>query len=120
MVPTFILLVLHVFVSHKEQQLFPHTTLTDWFCVTEMDDVYCAVRTEFLYKTITFSLQVSMQYSKEIFGKILLEYGRKTADSTSYRSAISSVGISFHYRPPPGPYKWYVETKLECIIRPDL
>ena len=32
----------------------PCTTLTDWFCVTELDSVYCAVRTESLHKTDTF------------------------------------------------------------------
>ena len=28
----------------------PRTTLTDWFCITEVDSVYCAVRIEPLYK----------------------------------------------------------------------
>jgi len=31
--------------------LFPFTTLTDRFCITEVESVYCAVRTESLYKT---------------------------------------------------------------------
>jgi hypothetical protein len=30
--------------------------LTDWSCVTEVEGVYCAVRTEFLYKTNKFLL----------------------------------------------------------------
>jgi len=31
-------------------ELSPSTTLTDWFCITEVESVYCAVRTESLYK----------------------------------------------------------------------
>jgi hypothetical protein len=33
------------------------TTSTQWFCTNEMESVYCAVRTETLYKTDTFRLQ---------------------------------------------------------------
>jgi hypothetical protein len=40
----------------NKQQLLPYTILRDWFCVTEVDSVYCAVRTEFLHKTDTFRL----------------------------------------------------------------
>jgi hypothetical protein len=40
----------------NKQRLLPRTTLTDWFCITEMESVYCAVRTESLYKTGTFLL----------------------------------------------------------------
>jgi hypothetical protein len=36
--------------------LLPCTVLTGRFCVTEVDTVYCAVRTESLYKTETFRL----------------------------------------------------------------
>jgi hypothetical protein len=38
------------------QVLLPCTTLTDWFSVTEVDSVYCAVRTESLYTTYKFCL----------------------------------------------------------------
>jgi len=34
----------------------PFTALTDWFCITEVETVYCAVRTESLYKPDTFGL----------------------------------------------------------------
>jgi hypothetical protein len=37
--------------SQNKQQLLPHKTLRDWFCVTEVESVYSAVRTESLYKT---------------------------------------------------------------------
>ena len=37
--------------------LLPSTTLTDRFCVTEVGSVFCAVRTESLYKTDTFRLE---------------------------------------------------------------
>jgi len=41
---------------HKKQGLLPYTTLADWFCITEMESVYCALRTDSFYKTDTFSL----------------------------------------------------------------
>jgi len=43
--------------SHSRQRLLPYTILADWFCITEAESVCCAVRTESLYKTDTFSLQ---------------------------------------------------------------
>jgi len=42
--------------SHNKQRLLPYTALADWFCITEVESDYCAVRTEFLNKTDTFSL----------------------------------------------------------------
>ena len=33
--------------SQNKQPLFPYTTLTDWFFVTEMECVYCAVRSSY-------------------------------------------------------------------------
>jgi len=42
--------------SHNKQRLLPYTTLADWFCITEVDSVYSAVRTEYLYKTDTLIL----------------------------------------------------------------
>jgi len=47
------LLTLHLNVLYG---LLPSTALTDWFCITEVESVYCAVRTESLYKTDTFRL----------------------------------------------------------------
>jgi hypothetical protein len=40
--------------SQNKRQLLPYKTLRDWFCITEVDSVYSAVRTESLYKTDTF------------------------------------------------------------------
>ena len=40
----------------NKQQLLPYVTLTDWFCITKVESVYCAVRTESWYKTDTFLL----------------------------------------------------------------
>jgi len=54
MVLTLCLCVL--FGSHNKQRLLSYTILADWFCITEVDSVYSAVRTEFLYKTDMFSL----------------------------------------------------------------
>jgi len=48
MVFTLCLCVLHG--SQNRQLLLPHTALADWFCITEVESVYCAVRTESLYK----------------------------------------------------------------------
>jgi hypothetical protein len=42
--------------SHDKQRLLSYTALAEWFCITEVESVYCAVRTESLYKTDTFSL----------------------------------------------------------------
>jgi len=42
--------------SNNKQRLLPYTTLADWFGKTDVEGVYCAVRTECLYKTDTFSL----------------------------------------------------------------
>jgi len=42
--------------SQNRQRLLPYTTLADWFCITEVESVYSAVRTESLYKTDMFSL----------------------------------------------------------------
>jgi len=42
--------------THNKQRLLPYTTLADWFCITEVESVYCAVRTVSLYKKDTFSL----------------------------------------------------------------
>jgi hypothetical protein len=52
MILTLRLCVLYGF--HKRQRLFPYTTLANWFCIiTEVESVYCAVRTESLYNTDT-------------------------------------------------------------------
>ena len=42
--------------SHNKQRLLPYTALADWVCITEVESVYCTIRTEFLYKTDAFSL----------------------------------------------------------------
>jgi hypothetical protein len=53
-VPTLRLCVLYG--SQNKQQLLPHKTLRDWFCITEVQSVYSAVRTESLYETDTLRL----------------------------------------------------------------
>jgi len=55
MVLTLLLCVLYG--SHNKQLLSSHTTLAEWFCITEVESVYCAVRTESQYKTKTLGLQ---------------------------------------------------------------
>jgi hypothetical protein len=42
--------------SHNKQRLLPYTALAEWFCITEVESVYCAVRTDPFYKTDTFNL----------------------------------------------------------------
>jgi hypothetical protein len=42
--------------SQKKQRLLAYEILTDWFCITEVENVYCVVRAESLYKTDTFRL----------------------------------------------------------------
>jgi hypothetical protein len=36
--------------SQNKERLLPYTTLADWFCITDVESVYSAVRTESLYK----------------------------------------------------------------------
>jgi len=43
--------------SYNRQRLPPYTALVDWFCITEVESVYCAGRTDSFYKTDTFILQ---------------------------------------------------------------
>ena len=38
-------------LSEQTGTFFPYTALTDWFFITEVESVYCAVRTESLYNT---------------------------------------------------------------------
>jgi hypothetical protein len=45
-----------VYESQNKQRLLPHTTLTAWSCITEVESVYHAVRAETLYTTDTFRL----------------------------------------------------------------
>ena len=40
-----------LFGSQYKQRLLPYTTLADWFYITEVENVYSAVRTESLYET---------------------------------------------------------------------
>ena len=40
-----------VYGPQNNRQLLLNTTLTDWFCITELESVYCAVRTGSLYTT---------------------------------------------------------------------
>jgi hypothetical protein len=50
----YVVLSQHLYVLYgrqNKQQLLPYTALTDWFCITEVESVYSAVRTESLYKT---------------------------------------------------------------------
>jgi len=46
-----------VYEFQKNTANFTHAALTEWFCTTEVESVYCAVRAEFLCKTDQFRLQ---------------------------------------------------------------
>ena len=39
-----------VYGSQNKWHLSPYTTLTDWFCINEVESVYCMVQTESLCK----------------------------------------------------------------------
>jgi len=43
-----------LYESQNKQRPLPYATLTDWFCTTELEIVYYAVRIEALRKTIFF------------------------------------------------------------------
>ena len=51
--PTLYLCVLYL--SENKQRLVPLTAETDWFFITEMKSVYCAVRTGYLNKAVCAS-----------------------------------------------------------------
>jgi hypothetical protein len=50
--------------------------LTDWFFITKMRSVYCAVRTESLYKTDKRRLQ-KVKYIKTNLFKMVIKKGKK-------------------------------------------
>jgi len=39
------------FTDLNKERILSYTTLADWFRITEVESVYCAVRTDSLYKT---------------------------------------------------------------------
>jgi len=41
--------LMFVYGPQNKQRLLPHTTLTDLFCITEGESVYCALRAESFY-----------------------------------------------------------------------
>jgi hypothetical protein len=43
-----------LYASQNKQRLLPYTALTNWFCITEVESVYCMIRTEALYKPKRF------------------------------------------------------------------
>jgi hypothetical protein len=50
-------LCLRVFYgSQSIQRLLAYTKLSDWFCITDVESVYYAVRSESVYKTGTFNI----------------------------------------------------------------
>jgi len=63
MVLTLRLCVLHG--SQNRQRLLPHTALADWFCITEVESVYFAVRTESLYKQKHLVFKVKFVNSRQ-------------------------------------------------------
>jgi hypothetical protein len=55
----YMMLTLHLCIVYEFQKNtanFPHATLNEWFCITEVESVYCAVRAKFLCKTEAFRL----------------------------------------------------------------
>jgi hypothetical protein len=51
--------------------LLPCTALTDWFCIIVVESVYCAVRTESLYKTEVSSVRVKGQMNHVIVQAVI-------------------------------------------------
>jgi len=50
-------------------RLLPHTVLTEWLCVTEVDSVYCAIRIESLYRTLLFVFKGTFAFAIRAFIK---------------------------------------------------
>ena len=55
----------------QQTALLPYTSLAEWFCITEVESVYCAVRTESLYKTGTLVFKWLIKIQQRGNGTIL-------------------------------------------------
>jgi len=44
-----------VYGPQNKQRLLPYTTFAEWFCITEVESVYSALRTESLHKRRFFT-----------------------------------------------------------------
>jgi hypothetical protein len=73
-----------VFGSQSRQRLLLYTLLTNWYCATEMECVYCAVRTEFLHKTDMFHSESKSGKWKEKPTCLLLKIIFKVYVSNNY------------------------------------
>jgi len=46
----------------EQKPFFPYATLTYWFCITDVEFVYCAERTESLSKADTFVFDTLIKF----------------------------------------------------------
>ena len=81
--------------------LLPCTTLKDWFCLTEVESVYCAVRNESLYKTEKFVCKrLISRLTEPLSSNISFTVGtRLRSEIQRSRSEIAARGRRFFTSP---------------------
>ena len=84
--------------SQNKQRILPYRSLRDRFCTTDVESVYCAVRSESLHKTDTFCLQrVKINFS------IIMQYMLiQSKENICYGLSIPNFVII--YKPPHSVY----------------
>jgi len=87
--------------SQNIQRLMPYTAFRDWFCATEVESVYCAVRTESLYKTDTFHISrintdnrntIVKRFQSTQWSTVLLKFSQKKFPAFYRMQMFVSVG----------------------------
>ena len=82
--------------SHNKQRLSPYTILVDWFCITQVESVYCAVRTESLYRVEQWKF---MFFEWLVLGKGgVNDVGREPTDSSDNAVSIAMVHWNVEHR----------------------
>ena len=90
--------------SHNKQKLLPYTTLADWFCITEVVSVHCAVRSEplslitHLARKIPVPVSTSTPYSRIIMRNTINKFMYRYVNLLHYKrqSLVMNRLKSYH------------------------
>jgi len=99
-----------VYGSRNKQKILPYAILKDWFFITEVESVYCAVRTESLYDTDTFRLwkvNAGVKYGPE---RLVPMWGITTTLGANLISVGAEVGNIASGLPSP----FFAKFNLSC------
>jgi len=111
--------------SQNKQRLLPYTTLADWFCITELESVYSAVRTQFLYKKQTRLVFKGLKYvictnfphlSRFSFCPVHEEVLRSAIEICQMSQTIRFLRINFAFEQVRGHTPWRGERNLANIL----